>query len=59
MKYVIIYLTDTGMERREDKDGIPSLEKFNDSRILSMYSYAVRIYKLYPDNHCVILKGEC
>ena len=58
MAYVIIRETETGMEYRTDVRGAESLEKFTDARILKIYAKAKRIYKLYADNSCVILKGE-
>lgn len=59
MAYVIISETETGMEVRTDIKGTPSLEKFTDSRILSIYRKAKRIYKVYGDNTAIILKGDC
>ena len=58
MAYVIISETEWGMEVRQDIKGTPSLEKYTDSRILSIYRKAKRIYKLYSNNTVIILKGE-
>ena len=36
--------------------GQKSLEKYTDSRILSIYAEAIAVYKLYENSVCVILK---
>ena len=59
MAYVIIRETETGMEIRTDIKGTPSLEKFTDSRILSIHADATYIFKVYEDNTAIILKGDC
>lgn len=58
MVYAIIYEYAGGYEERVDVRGVPSLEKYTDSRIMAIYKKANRIYKVYPDSHCVCLKGE-
>ena len=58
MAYVVITETDFGMEIRTDIKGTPSLEKYTDSRIMKIYAKAKRIYKLYENSRCIVLKGE-
>ena len=60
MAYVIIMENPRHIdgEERIDIKGTVSLEKYTDSRILRIYRKAKRIYKLYADSRCVILKGE-
>lgn len=59
MIYAIIYPPEYkgGFEVRKDVAGVPSLEKFTDERILRIHKKAIRIYKVYPDHHCIPLKG--
>lgn len=58
MAYVIITETEWGHEMREDIKGVPSLEKFTDARILRIYAKAKRIYKIYDNHKCKVLKGD-
>lgn len=54
MVYAIITETDWGMEIRTDIKGVPSLEKYTDSRIIAIYKgKAKQIYKVYSDSRCV------
>ena len=59
MIYAIISVTEWGYEYRTDIRGTRELEKYTDGRIMAIYgAKAKRIYKVYPDSSCVIMKGE-
>lgn len=58
MNYMIFTTIIDGNCKHEKVDyikGTRELEKFTDSRIVSMHSNAKEIYKVYPDSSCIKL----
>ena len=53
---MLIYVTSWGKEYVSYKKGKQSLEKYTDSRIMSIYRETIAIYKLYDDHTCICLK---